>query len=326
MSHACAADGCTKIGVKKCAKCHVVHYCGKVCQKADWKSHKTKCAQLAMAPGGSVFKDLDPAGVYVDPGSGRSFTFGGRMFDEGSGSASSQQGLEMLRAMAGLDTAVGAQIHEVDRGSRHRGRGRLAKHEPPQRFDLGDEVDVAVDGRSTIPPYKKGWARGVVVKKHAYDEGGASYLVKLHDGGEVVPGHRDDPDFVRGVAVSDSAADAPPTRFAAGDEVECQVGPNEWHRGVVRATCTPIPGWGRGWTADGEHDTRHVGPKDVVAYLVTPRGKTYSASDPMSTITVPADKDCFVRRWHPGGGGGGDDDVGGELVVSRTSQLSICDE
>ena len=30
-------------------------------------------------------------------------------------------------------------------------------HEPPQRFDVGDEVDVAIDGTSVVYPYDKGW-------------------------------------------------------------------------------------------------------------------------------------------------------------------------
>jgi hypothetical protein len=86
-----------------------------------------------------------------------------------------------------------------------------------------------------------------------------------------------------------------PTRFKPGDSVECQVGPDEWHSGVVRECRVPYAGWGRGWTEDGDEDETHEGPKDTVAYLVTPSGVEYDSDDPMSTIMVPGDRDCFVR-------------------------------
>jgi hypothetical protein len=34
-------------GVRKCSKCKTVGYCGRDCQKQDWKNHKKVCAQLA---------------------------------------------------------------------------------------------------------------------------------------------------------------------------------------------------------------------------------------------------------------------------------------
>ena len=239
---------------------------------------------------------MNPAGVYEDPVSGRSFTFGGSAFEgEGGRDAASIQRMgEMLRATYGLSDEAGGRVHLTREG----GGGKFQKHKPPLRFDVGEEVDVAVDGRSNVPPYRQGWARGVVVETHAYDKGDTNpcYLVMLHDSGTVVPGHRDDPDFIRGVAPEYQASWT--TRFEPGDEVECQVGPNEWLRGTVRATQAPFPGWDRGWTAEGKDDARHKGPKDVAAYLVTPKGKKWSAAEPnKNTVMVPMDKDCFVRRW-----------------------------
>lgn len=39
MPH-CACPGCNKDAPHKCAKCGVVYYCSKECQKADWTKHK----------------------------------------------------------------------------------------------------------------------------------------------------------------------------------------------------------------------------------------------------------------------------------------------
>ena len=200
------------------------------------------------------------------------------------------------------------------------------EHEPPQRYDVGDEVDVAVDGSSTNPPYDKGWARGVVAfkvcnvddehvkavlpKKYLRDlppHMGFAYLVKLHDDKGYAPSHHDDPDFIR--ATDKKYAHDAPTRFAVGDQVECQVGPDVWHRGTVRERRVPYPGYGRGWTEDGEENKKHAGPKDTVAYNVTPHGVTYDSDDEMSSIMVPADKDCFVRAWD---GDEADDSSAGE--------------
>jgi hypothetical protein len=60
----CGADArCAKL--QNCAACRVVNYCGKVCQKADWKRHKAECKarsevkQLA-AEGGVMSFDTVP--------------------------------------------------------------------------------------------------------------------------------------------------------------------------------------------------------------------------------------------------------------------------
>jgi hypothetical protein len=34
-------------GVRKCSKCKTVEYCGRDCQKQDWRNHKKVCTQLA---------------------------------------------------------------------------------------------------------------------------------------------------------------------------------------------------------------------------------------------------------------------------------------
>ena len=173
-------------------------------------------------------------------------------------------------------------------------------------------MDVAIDGTSVAYPYDKGWKRGVVLFKHCSADDdyvrallprsylqalppdmGFAYLVKLHGDEGHAPAHFDDPDFIRGVDAK-YARDAP-TRFKPGDSVECQIGPDEWHRGVVRECRVPYPGWGRGWTPDGDVDSQHKGPKDTVAYLVTPAGVYHDSDDPIPTIMVPGDRDCFVR-------------------------------
>jgi hypothetical protein len=43
------ADMCSKCrkkgaGMRYCSNCKEAHYCGHACQRADWKSHKNKCA------------------------------------------------------------------------------------------------------------------------------------------------------------------------------------------------------------------------------------------------------------------------------------------
>ena len=42
----CSAEG---VRLKKCSRCAVASYCGAACQKADWKAHKGKCAELKVA-------------------------------------------------------------------------------------------------------------------------------------------------------------------------------------------------------------------------------------------------------------------------------------
>ncbi|GMF11514.1 unnamed protein product [Phytophthora lilii] len=49
----CASDGCEALDytgkLKPCSRCKCVFYCGKPCQKKDWKRHKAFC-QPAQAP------------------------------------------------------------------------------------------------------------------------------------------------------------------------------------------------------------------------------------------------------------------------------------
>ena len=49
---------------------------------------------------------------------------------------------------------------------RHHGLGpRRPLARAPLRYDVGDEVDVAVDGTVNVYPYDKGWKRGVILFK-----------------------------------------------------------------------------------------------------------------------------------------------------------------
>lgn len=127
---------------------------------------------------------------------------------------------------------------------RHHGLGpRRPLARAPLRYDVGDEVDVAVDGTVNVYPYDKGWKRGVILFKFCSVEEEhvravlprsylqrlppdvqIAYLVKLNGDDGYAPAHFNDPDFIR--ATDAKYANDAPTRFAVGDEVQCQVGEN----------------------------------------------------------------------------------------------------
>jgi hypothetical protein len=44
----CANSGCSGAGLKKCAGCLVVFYCGRPCQLAHWSAHKAECKGLKL--------------------------------------------------------------------------------------------------------------------------------------------------------------------------------------------------------------------------------------------------------------------------------------
>jgi ankyrin repeat protein len=44
----CAKTGCSGAGLKKCAGCLVVFYCGRPCQLAHWSAHKAECKGLML--------------------------------------------------------------------------------------------------------------------------------------------------------------------------------------------------------------------------------------------------------------------------------------
>jgi hypothetical protein len=43
----CAKPGCSGAGLKKCAGCRVIFYCGKECQVTHWPAHKPECERSA---------------------------------------------------------------------------------------------------------------------------------------------------------------------------------------------------------------------------------------------------------------------------------------
>ena len=290
MSYPCAASECTNVGTKKCATCRVVSYCCKECQKKDWKTHKKQCAALAMSPGGAtyreVYKDKEGVHVFEDMESGRSFTLGAA----GDNSVPAVQfAMQMIRDMQGFTGPY--TIQRIV-------NGKPVTPPPPHRMAVGDEVLVAIGQESFQPPYTDGWKRGVVRSLGDENKGDAfAYKITLTDG-SVVPAHRDDPDFVRRV---DENEEGKAIRFDVGTEVECRIGPSMWTRGVVRQRNAEYPGWGRGWTDDGEEHPGWQGPKDTMAYIVTPEGKRFDENhdDPYSTLSVPADKDDYIRAWEP---------------------------
>jgi hypothetical protein len=44
----CACKEAATAQFKTCQQCKVTFYCGKACQKADWKAHKKLCADLLV--------------------------------------------------------------------------------------------------------------------------------------------------------------------------------------------------------------------------------------------------------------------------------------
>jgi hypothetical protein len=48
---ACNACGETLRPLSSCAGCKKVRYCGKKCQKDDWKEHKEDCKKIATTSG-----------------------------------------------------------------------------------------------------------------------------------------------------------------------------------------------------------------------------------------------------------------------------------
>ena len=184
----------------------------------------------------------------------------------------------------------------------------------PLRYEVGDEVEVGLDGRSSLYPYDQGWGEGTIIKVHplvsefpkgAFHGMDASrlgavvpYMVQLHKGKTIVPCPIDDPDFIR--AKGAKYQTGAPTRFKVGDSVECKIGPgpDDWIPGTVRALWQPYPGWGRGWRELGmfgyERDSRQT--PDCCPYHVTPDGKRFDGKVVGSTnIMVPADNDGYIR-------------------------------
>ncbi len=61
--------------------------------------------------------------------------------------------------------------------------GKPVEPRLPHRFELGDDVLVAVGPESMHPQYDDGWKRGVVVETNVDGKlPGCSYRVKLLDG------------------------------------------------------------------------------------------------------------------------------------------------
>ena len=163
----------------------------------------------------------------------------------------------------------------------------------PHRYEVGDEVEVALDGRSTLYPYDQGWGEGTIVKVHPHVSefptsafegidvsrlaGTVPYMVRLKKGETLKACPVDDPDFIR--AKGAKYQTGAPTRFKVGDSVACKIGPgpDEWIPGTVRALWQPYPGYGRGWRQLGmfgwEPDPRQT--PDCCPYHVTPEGEVF---------------------------------------------------
>jgi hypothetical protein len=50
----CANPGCTGAGLKKCAGCLKVFFCGPACIRAHWPAHKAECKRIAEAAAGKA--------------------------------------------------------------------------------------------------------------------------------------------------------------------------------------------------------------------------------------------------------------------------------
>jgi ankyrin repeat protein len=53
----CANPGCNGAGLKKCAGCLKVFFCGPACIRAHWPVHKTECKRIAAAAGKAKLED-----------------------------------------------------------------------------------------------------------------------------------------------------------------------------------------------------------------------------------------------------------------------------
>ena len=49
----CRNPTCNNPGALTCARCKMVKYCSKICQKKHWKIHKMKCKTPPPPPGGN---------------------------------------------------------------------------------------------------------------------------------------------------------------------------------------------------------------------------------------------------------------------------------
>lgn len=61
----CANTDCTQPGTLRCARCQKVSYCGKDCQKKDWKQHKKDCKQRHKKDCSPFTKWFDDQKVYA---------------------------------------------------------------------------------------------------------------------------------------------------------------------------------------------------------------------------------------------------------------------
>ena len=188
----------------------------------------------------------------------------------------------------------------------------------PHRYEVGDEVEVALDGRSTSYPYDQGWGEGTIVNVHPHVSefptsafegidvsrlaGTVPYMVRLKKGETLKACPVDDPDFIR--AKGAKYQTGAPTRFKVGDPVACKIGPgpDEWIPGTVRALWQPYPGYGRGWRQLGmfgwEPDPRQT--PDCCPYHVTPEGEAFDGKVVGKTnLMCPADNDGYVRTSAP---------------------------
>jgi hypothetical protein len=50
----CANPGCNSAGLKKCAGCLKVFFCGPACIRAHWPVHKAECKRIAEAAAGKA--------------------------------------------------------------------------------------------------------------------------------------------------------------------------------------------------------------------------------------------------------------------------------
>ncbi|GFH50162.1 hypothetical protein CTEN210_06638 [Chaetoceros tenuissimus] len=68
----CDRPGCTKVGSKQCQGCKLVSYCGRECQRKDWKAHKKVCNKVGKVDTSSqaaaeiAKKNKSPARIHQD--------------------------------------------------------------------------------------------------------------------------------------------------------------------------------------------------------------------------------------------------------------------
>ena len=129
---------CGQLAKNKCSGCQQVSYCGRECQRSDWKAHKKECKTGTATKNARKKKKKEEEAARVRGGSGREPTM--KEFEEGVLAGKSVKELKMVIEGGGLSHADCFEKPELrrraadrapgyaGRGDRGRERGGCARH------------------------------------------------------------------------------------------------------------------------------------------------------------------------------------------------------